>query len=133
MSATYTDKFGKPIPTAQEFNALAEEREAKERERRAEQQAESDAALEYQRRVDAQRKIVADQKSAEREAVLAPWEAVLKTKLALVRRAAEKLQDAELKSTLHPLDVGLATDALGAERCLVRLQLRLDSHLEEKP
>jgi hypothetical protein len=119
--------------SAQEFNALAEERKQAERERQAEQQAASDAARELSLATARRAGERARAQEAERAAILAPWQSEFDRLTTLVRRASDQCLAAETKAVLNPLDVGLATDQLGAERCLVRLQLRLDSHLEEKP
>ena len=115
--------------TPQNSRELAEQRLAAEQDR----QRKSDAAREHsfaEARVARERQ---DRLDKERERVLAPWQKAHDDLQVLVRRAADQCLKAEAKSVRYPLDVGLATDALGAERCLIRLQLKLDEHEQAKP
>jgi hypothetical protein len=117
------------VMTEQNYKELAEQRKVLEDEKRAASRRAYQQGLAVAQR-DHERQ---DRIDAERAEVLAPWQAEHTRLSALVYDATVACNAAELKSVQNPLDVGFSTDAIGAERCLVRCQLLLDNHLEVKP
>jgi hypothetical protein len=115
--------------TPQNARELREQRQAVEFEKRRRSDEAKAQGLAQARRA----REVQDRKNAERAAVLAPFEKEQARLTELVKRAAEQLQHAEQKSEDSPLDTSLASEQLAAEKCLVRLQLRLDDHEKVKP
>lgn len=124
------------VPTI-ELSRSREKLQAEQAEAHAKAQAESDAVRdEYfaqQRREREQRAEQAAQAAAELEERHAPWRSERDRLAELVKRAEVQNLNAEARAVASPLDVGLATDAIGAERCLERLQKRLDDHKAQEP
>ena len=94
---------------------------------------EGDEARDYAMAVAAQRTRADEQRAAERAEREAPWKAEHERLAALRDRAQIEYVTASKRADASPLDVGLATDALGAERCFERIEARLNAHDNLKP
>ena len=119
MSATKAYPVGY---TSAQLQVLADQRKAVDDLSRAASDAayaqsirQAEAAGERQRRIN-----------TERELLDAPYHAEHARLTTLRRRAAEQCSHAEAKAGDSPLDMALASDALAAEKCLLRVQLKLD-------
>ncbi len=102
-------------------------------EAQAEQERKKQEAFDHLRQEREQRAEQAAQAAAELEERHAPWRSERDRLAELVKRAEVQNLNAEARAVASPLDVGLATDAIGAERCLERLQKRLEEHAAQEP
>ena len=131
--ATYTDKFGVALPTADELarrdaaNKLIYDGKRAEEARMV--------AAHRAREADKAAREAEEQERAEADlaARLKPWQKEHDRLSQLVTRAEAQAQHALAKSDNSPLDTSLASDAQGAMFACGRLEAALAAHAAVKP
>ena len=111
-------------------------RDAIEANRRAERERKDEEVRQYRIREEEKRRVQAEQERVQEEArsaALVVWNQENARLTVLRRRAAGQLQEAEVKADDSPMNMDLSSAAIAAEKCLLRIQLKLDAHEQVKP